>query len=809
MDWAIDRERERQSVRHSGMSMSIKRPSEPVLDNGGGMNLVSIGENETFHDEESPAMMDPLDNSEPVRSIHHAHHKAGRRDIDFLLDDPTQMTYGRRIAMALMKYSFYYPKRGGGDNDNNIESTASRIARRYTDYKEEEATDSSAADPKSSLKRSKRSRKRGESHSPPPTPPQDNNNNFEPSPLIPQRKQFMTAPALQEKDNLQTVDLSTSLGGSSKARRRRTDNGQNPDSLPPLPPTPQPSAHSHHHRHSTKHVPQKASLAKAWAYFEHVTLPRHIDTHEHKKKSKRVHKSIWTRCYRRLFAKGNESLERADPGEMHRPTKLYSPLFTPISQMGDFGLGTGLYFTTLRAMTIITFLLGVINIPNMMYFRSKEYGNGQEKLPLLLQGSAICTKQAWVPCPTCTMNQFSDNLDRLANITIPTSNNNNVNRTLVFALRNQCDGATFQVARVNFATVVFLVMGLVALQFYQRKAEQAFDDDEETAQDYSIVVKNPPHDAVEPDEWRDYFQDTFNARVAVVTVGLDNDLLVKTLVERREVLRQLELLLEPGASLDVLSLARLSTSIERKRNALDKFYRLFVPGIPEFFGRLTVLTSKVQGLAQQEHEVRNVFVTFEREKNRVRVLNEFALGSLVYWGCLRRQIRNKGHLRFMGRLLLVGQPDEPATIRWQDLNSKFRVRLVEMTITNIISCVFMALIAYVISRAYQINDVVGAGVISIFNLVFPEVAKFLTDAESHFSEGDKQTSLYFKIALFRWVNTAIVITIITVSFACVCVCVCVCVRARNNGIVPAEKRETNVLLRTTSHSRERWRMPTG
>jgi hypothetical protein len=40
-------------------------------------------------------------------------------------------------------------------------------------------------------------------------------------------------------------------------------------------------------------------------------------------------------------------------------------------------------------------------------------------------------------------------------------------------------------------------------------------------------------------------------------------------------------------------------------------------------------------------------------------------------------------------------------------------------------------------------------------------AKLLTDCEAHSSEGNKQRSLYFKIALFRWVNTAVVITIIT------------------------------------------------
>jgi hypothetical protein len=46
---------------------------------------------------------------------------------------------------------------------------------------------------------------------------------------------------------------------------------------------------------------------------------------------------------------------------------------------------------------------------------------------------------------------------------------------------------------------------------------------------------------------------------------------------------------------------------------------------------------------------------------------------------------------------------------------------------------------------------------------FPETefAKMLTNCEAHSSEGNKQRSLYFKIALFRWVNTAVVITIFT------------------------------------------------
>ena len=50
---------------------------------------------------------------------------------------------------------------------------------------------------------------------------------------------------------------------------------------------------------------------------------------------------------------------------------------------------------------------------------------------------------------------------------------------------------------------------------------------------------------------------------------------------------------------------------------------------------------------------------------------------------------------------------------------------------------------------------------SAINSIFPKFAIALTNTERHPSEGLWQTSLYFKIALFRWVNTAFVLTMIT------------------------------------------------
>jgi hypothetical protein len=79
-----------------------------------------------------------------------------------------------------------------------------------------------------------------------------------------------------------------------------------------------------------------------------VALPRHIV----KPKDGPAKKNVVVRCVRKVFCKGGKELTRAEPGEREYPTKLYQPIFTPHKQLGDFGLGIGLYFSTLRATMV-------------------------------------------------------------------------------------------------------------------------------------------------------------------------------------------------------------------------------------------------------------------------------------------------------------------------------------------------------------------------------------------------------------------------------------------------------------------------
>ena len=416
-----------------------------------------------------------------------------------------------------------------------------------------------------------------------------------------------------------------------------------------------------------------------------------------------------------------------------------------------------LYFSTLRAITVLTFLAGCLNIPNLMYFSGPDYSKEQTTIEnVLTKGSAICTDAIWVPCPDCDMDEYADER-RLIDV-VHTETGQQMN----FTLKNLCDGATLEQGFINYATLFLIIVGIYGFSIYLKYMEVKFDEDEQTAQDYSVVVENPPHDATNPEEWRKFFYENFEgATITAITIAVDNDLLVRSLVRRREVLREIEMKVEPGTSMDTLTLAGIAAREERDRRFLGKLMANFVKGVPELFAELMVLTSKVQGLSQLDYPASNVFIVFETEAGQRRVLESLSLGSLQVSRNNTAAVKNPAHL-FRGRhVLKVSEPDEPSTIRWADLNEKFKEQFKQQVSTT--ACTFGAIfcIALIVRVCNDASAAWSAIAISVFNSIFPMFAKLLCSFESHSSEGGKQRSLYFKIAIFRWVNTAIVITIIT------------------------------------------------
>ena len=207
-------------------------------------------------------------------------------------------------------------------------------------------------------------------------------------------------------------------------------------------------------------------------------------------------------------------MNRADPGATGE-TRLYNPWTTPILQLGDWGIGVGIYFATLRFLAILMFLAGLLNTPRIRFYGSDEYRGGDDLEEGVPGGSAVCTLQQWRPCPTCDHRDFED--DRKLSVTLI---NTTTPTTTIFYLQNLCDGTTMKNGMIHFATWFFLMAGILVMRWHLTcQMEPKLDDDEQTAQDYSIVVTNPPHDARSPTEWKEFFESNFDCQVRAVTVA--------------------------------------------------------------------------------------------------------------------------------------------------------------------------------------------------------------------------------------------------------------------------------------------------
>jgi hypothetical protein len=191
-------------------------------------------------------------------------------------------------------------------------------------------------------------------------------------------------------------------------------------------------------------------------------------------------------------------LRKCEPGESMQSTELYSPFFTPASSFIEWGIGVDLYFSTLWIMAIVLFICGLIHLPNLIFYRNEYNGDVIKDIDVLsLFGSAVCTDVEWVVCPDCQFEQWKTPEERSRFLV--------ANDGTKLVLHNLCPGGEVPQGVVSLVVLFFLVIVLCLLSLYLGAREVRFDEDKITCTDYSVIVKNPPKDAYDPDEWRDFF----------------------------------------------------------------------------------------------------------------------------------------------------------------------------------------------------------------------------------------------------------------------------------------------------------------
>ena len=328
-----------------------------------------------------------------------------------------------------------------------------------------------------------------------------------------------------------------------------------------------------------------------------------------------------------------------------------------------------------------------------------------------------------------------------------------------FALKNNCDGATIETGLCNLAAAFVIILGMIYVSYNMRNQEIVFDEDELTIQDYSIKIMNPPPKAHDPTIWKKFFKEKFDVKVAMCTVAINNEELVQALARRREAWQKAKSILGPNELLDLKSLKTRGKTESAKRNIFQKGLAKIFLGVPELTDRITAYEEEIRKLASKDDQnVIQVFISFKTEAAQRKVLSIMKTKDGIDPKYCFEDPEGKEKV-----FLDIDEPAEPSSIRWSDLDQSLPTVYRKLIIPMIITVGLLIACAFLVREMQKINSTYAAFTISILNVMFPMLAKFLTNTEVHFNEGSKQTSLYSKLALFRWVNTVIVLTLVTVS----------------------------------------------
>jgi len=476
------------------------------------------------------------------------------------------------------------------------------------------------------------------------------------------------------------------------------------------------------------------TLESAWTYFEHITLPRYL--------------------YR---SSDQDTFEKVEPGKTQCRTELYPVRKTNENELGDFGVGVGLYFNSVRLVAMILIVAGLINIWNIRYFKSDGYtSDSQKSLQFILQGSAICTDEKWMACPTCTAEQWEGFPPNTARFASATPNSTEYSDPLTFILVNQCKIGLME-GMVSYVSLIFIIFSFVVISRLKEKHEVVLDEAEQTTEDYSVKVRNPPSDAHDVNEWKDFFTNQFDdTHVTCCTVVLGNEKLLDAIVQRRRLELQLQNMIPPNVKFDK---AQLETMV-KSAPTVPRWKKWFQSDAQTIHAKISKVKAEIKELRQKKYGVTRVFCTFETESAQRQVLKKLSVGKRAIWNQETDALPTK-HL-FRGNMVLdVTEADEPSSIRWLDLDISLSVRIVQRIFTFTATFILIYAGALFIASVHKHSAMIAGFVISILDKVVPKVCSKITSFESHGSEGRRQVSQFIKVVAFRWVNTAIVMEIIT------------------------------------------------
>lgn len=517
-----------------------------------------------------------------------------------------------------------------------------------------------------------------------------------------------------------------------------------------------------------------------------------VDASYKTKADRKSGKKYWEECGMPLrivnTVTGDSHL--AEKGEMPEDDEVihpYSMWSTAAfnSKGGDFkefGIGLGLYFKSEVVFCCLLFVMMLITVPSIAYYGSDEYSKEQlgtdilnDDITAFNPGTAACTEQMF----TWMSHKYGPNagagpiaLGGLTSI----GTYNPTWELMGGAVRNTCLLNETQGYLDLLASILFIVFIFGFGCFIDHQIEE-MDESVQTTQDYSVCVADPPPDAKECDEWKDYFSQ-FGV-VAAVTVAIDNTKILKALGREKDLRRakKLEQLYDDDEALgdieddekaeafvaccratkvcaffaDVLQAAGVGRDMAWCDRELEKNKAALEEALKE----------------EHDHAAMKVYVTFDTEHGQRRCLNELKVGwipALMDKVPASWEAKNVAEqYKFRGQhILQVNESAEPSEIMWHNLGTKRAVLYTQMFITGVITISLVAIAAVVIKAGTY--PAIMAILISVFNCALPEILKVIQAVETHDVFNDSQQSLLIKLLLARLFCSSFVLTFIVIDY---------------------------------------------
>lgn len=404
---------------------------------------------------------------------------------------------------------------------------------------------------------------------------------------------------------------------------------------------------------------------------------------------------------------------------------LHYPLFSSGTDvLNEFGVGVSLYFKTLKALFVLLFICAFISLTAM--YQNRKFNPDQDDIDKM--NALFGQNKDIEPTPTQLIGS-------------------------VYGAERKDLSFGDQGASDIVCCVLICLFALFG-GYLEDKVVTKIDVSQQTSQDYSVVVTNPPEDVNDPEEYFKFFSKFGD--VVLVTIAINNGSLITALAQRKALQDKVQgmVLQQEGMSNIVVDRNSNITGDKIEENLTLSQKLGFSPTIKGTFDEIAKVTKKIVGLSNQTFHPWKVFVTFNKEAEQRECIKEMSTGKLGIFSN-PKSLFHKKHL-------LVKEATEPSSIIYANSHVTYIKRIISWIFSYFLSgCLMVA--SFFIIRALSTSGNVGVAIfVSLVNSILPETLKYITQSvEIHVDVRHFQISMLLKLVAARCINSALLIYLAT------------------------------------------------